>query len=208
MLGKKPLHILLTKYNHSLLPPFSTVESTETNKKPRCDVVTEGNDDSLFELLAKSESQPVVKSTKSTTILLDDNESTDSAYSQSMKSFRMHKQEESEMEQLEVTPEDVLQFLPMDWSIKSKLRILSTTPIVSGNLKTNQTASGLSCFVRGIDMDSSTTSLDSSLGAQIHQGTFYWQHPHIPWMTLYPRWESHLIPFYHLNSSLVHYLHF
>lgn len=155
-------------------------------------MTSEGNEDSLFELLAKSESSsqniPNTKSvsTSSSLIILND-ESADSAYSQSMKSFRLHREEEEEQERLEVTPEDVLPFLPMDWSVKSKLRILSTTPIVSNNLKTNQTASGLSCFVRGIDMDNTSTSLDSSMGAQIHQGTFYWQHPHIPWMTLYPR---------------------
>lgn len=135
-------------------------------------------------LLAKSESH--LPSSK-TPIPVDDGESADSAYSQSMKDFRLRRNEEEEHEQLELTPEDVLTFLPMDWSVKSKLRILSTTPILSSNLKTNQTASGLSCFVRGIDMESTSTSLDSSLGAQIHQGSFYWQHPHIPWMTLYPR---------------------
>lgn len=171
---------------------FSHVEDAAQTKKQRCDAVSEGTEDSLFELLAKREIQPPATKSSftavSTSTLMDDAESVDSAYSQSMKSFRLQRQaEEDEVEQLEVTPEDVLPFLPMDWSVKSKLRILSTTPIVASNLKTNQTASGLSCFVRGIDMESTSTSLDSSLGAQIHQGTFYWQHPHIPWMTLYPR---------------------
>lgn len=77
--------------------------------------------------------------------------------------------------------------MPVDWTLKSKLRVLSLLPIAGNNLKANQEASGLSSFVRGIDMEKTSTSLDISLGAQLHQGTLYWQHPNIPWLTLYPR---------------------
>jgi hypothetical protein len=78
--------------------------------------------------------------------------------------------------------------LPIDWSLKTRLRFLSKTPIPGNNLKTNQEASGLTSFVRCIDHhNSSTTGLDISPGARFFQGTFYWQHPHLPWLTLFPR---------------------
>lgn len=43
-------------------------------------------------------------------------------------------------------------------------------------------------FVRCADLKSSGTSgLDISPAAQFHQSTMYWQHPHLPWLTLFPR---------------------
>lgn len=29
--------------------------------------------------------------------------------------------------------------------------------------------------------------MKSSDSAQFHQSTMYWQHPHLPWLTLFPR---------------------
>lgn len=77
-------------------------------------------------------------------------------------------------------------FLPVDWSLKSRLRLLCPTVIPGNNLKTNQESSGVTGFVRCID-DSSSTGLDISPGARFHQSTLYWQHPSIPWLTLFPR---------------------
>lgn len=42
-------------------------------------------------------------------------------------------------------------------------------------------------FVRCADLESSETGLDISLGARFHQSIMYWQHPHLPWLTLFPR---------------------
>lgn len=43
-------------------------------------------------------------------------------------------------------------------------------------------------FVRCADLKSSeTTGLDISPAARFHQSTMYWQHPHLPWLTLFPR---------------------
>ena len=43
-------------------------------------------------------------------------------------------------------------------------------------------------FVRCSDLASSETSgLDISPAARFHQSTMYWQHPHLPWLTLFPR---------------------
>lgn len=32
-----------------------------------------------------------------------------------------------------------------------------------------------------------TTGLDISPATLFHQSTMYWQHPHLPWLTLFPR---------------------
>lgn len=42
-------------------------------------------------------------------------------------------------------------------------------------------------FVRCADLKSSETGLDISPAARFHQSTMYWQHPHIPWLTMFPR---------------------
>uniref|UniRef100_A0A182QSY7 Uncharacterized protein n=1 Tax=Anopheles farauti TaxID=69004 RepID=A0A182QSY7_9DIPT len=76
---------------------------------------------------------------------------------------------------------------PIHWSIKSKLRIICHTPIPGTCLKTNQEASGLTSFVRCIDSKESSTGLDISPGARFYQATLYWQHPYLPWFTLFPR---------------------
>lgn len=42
--------------------------------------------------------------------------------------------------------------------------------------------------MRCADLQSSeTTGLDISPAARFHQSTMYWQHPHLPWLTLFPR---------------------
>lgn len=38
-----------------------------------------------------------------------------------------------------------------------------------------------------MDLKSSTTSVDMSPAARFSQSTMYWQHPHLPWLTLFPR---------------------
>lgn len=77
--------------------------------------------------------------------------------------------------------------LPIDWSLKTKLRILSKVQVFGNQLKMNQEASGLTGFVRCIDHKSTTTGLDISPGALFHQNTLYWQYPNLPWLTLFPR---------------------
>lgn len=38
-----------------------------------------------------------------------------------------------------------------------------------------------------MNADTASTGLDISPGARFHQATMYWQHPHISWLTLFPR---------------------
>lgn len=77
--------------------------------------------------------------------------------------------------------------LPIDWTIKSRVRILSKTQVVGNNLKSSQEASGLTGFVRCFDIKSESSSLDSSNEAQFHQNLMYWQYPHLPWLNLVQR---------------------
>lgn len=76
---------------------------------------------------------------------------------------------------------------PIHWSIKSRLRIVSKSVLPSNNLRTSQEASGLTSFVRCIGVKDSSAGLDISPGARFYQSTLYWQHPHLPWLTLFPR---------------------
>lgn len=76
---------------------------------------------------------------------------------------------------------------PIHWGIKSRLRIVCKSSLPGNNLRTNQEASGLTSFVRCIGIKDSSVGLDISPGARFYQSTLYWQHPHLPWLTLFPR---------------------
>lgn len=93
-----------------------------------------------------------------------------------------------EADDTEITEEPkYIPHLPIDWSLKSRIRILCKNPLPGTNLKTSQEASGLTSFVRCIDPQNSSTGLDISPSARFYQTTLYWQHPHLPWLTLFPR---------------------
>ncbi|XP_023294878.2 protein downstream neighbor of son homolog [Lucilia cuprina] len=77
--------------------------------------------------------------------------------------------------------------LPMDWSLKTRVRFFCRSELPATQLKTSQLASGLTSFVRCIDTQTEGCGLDISPATRFNQATYYWQHPHIPWMTLFPR---------------------
>lgn len=83
-----------------------------------------------------------------------------------------------------------LRVLPIDWTIKSRVRILSKTPIVSSNLKSSQEASGMTGFVRCLDISAESSGLDTSNESRFHQNLMYWQYPHLPWLNLVQRNSS------------------
>ncbi|CAH2086770.1 unnamed protein product [Euphydryas editha] len=77
--------------------------------------------------------------------------------------------------------------LTIDWALKTKLRLMSTKPFPwTSKLKASEEASGITGFVRCLDTTSSST-LDTSPRARFHQTCLYWQHPHLPWINLFPR---------------------
>lgn len=90
-------------------------------------------------------------------------------------------------DQVEVEPPKPVKVLPIDWSIKSRIRILSKTQVVGNSLKSSQEASGLTGFVRCLDIKSNPSGLDISDGARFHQNNMYWQYPHLPWLNLIQR---------------------
>lgn len=87
----------------------------------------------------------------------------------------------------DVEEQNITKHLPMDWSLKTRVRFFCRSELPATQLKTSQMASGLTSFVRCINTQSDASGLDISPATRFNQATFYWQHPHIPWMTLFPR---------------------
>ncbi|XP_064556560.1 protein downstream neighbor of son homolog [Drosophila montana] len=77
--------------------------------------------------------------------------------------------------------------LPIDWCLKTRVRFFCPTELPATQLKTSQLASGLTSFVRCFDTHHTESTLDISDATRFNQCTYYWQHPHLPWLTLYPR---------------------
>lgn len=77
--------------------------------------------------------------------------------------------------------------LPMDWSLKTRLRFFCESELPSTQLKTQQSASSLTSFVRCVESQTEYSGLDNSFTSRFHRASYYWQYPYIPWMTLYPR---------------------
>lgn len=77
--------------------------------------------------------------------------------------------------------------MPMDWCLKTRVRFFCPTDLPATQLKTSQLASGLTSFVRCFDTNQTDSTLDISDATRFNQCTYYWQHPHLPWLTLFPR---------------------
>ncbi|CAB3234607.1 unnamed protein product [Arctia plantaginis] len=88
---------------------------------------------------------------------------------------------------VEPIPEKKYNYLPIDWALKTKVRLMSQKPFAwTSKLKASEEASGITGFVRCLETTASPT-LDTSPRALFHQTCLYWQHPHLPWLELYPR---------------------
>ncbi|XP_017302885.1 protein downstream neighbor of son homolog, partial [Diaphorina citri] len=84
--------------------------------------------------------------------------------------------------------------VPLDWTLRSKMRFMSRKPFPwNQKLKTCEEASGITGFVRCVDTDpsvstgASCSNLDTSPNAQFLTTCMFWQHPHLPWLQLFPR---------------------
>lgn len=78
-------------------------------------------------------------------------------------------------------------WLPIDWTLKYKVRLLSTKPFPwNQKLKISEEASGITAFTRCLSSNTDTT-LDTSPNAKFHQCCLYWQQPCLPWINLFPR---------------------
>ncbi|XP_045196207.2 protein downstream neighbor of Son-like [Mercenaria mercenaria] len=84
-----------------------------------------------------------------------------------------------------VKDNEVSPFLPVDWSLKTKVRVVSSQPLNwCTQLKSADEAYGMEHFVKN-----SKSACDSTISdkRQFHRCCMYWIHPNIPWMKLFPR---------------------
>lgn len=155
--------------------PFSKAKP-EQNKKPKLEVedqLDESNDKTLYALL-NLPAKVVEKPAKDV-----DTEKL-STFSNLLQKFTAE-------HSVEPIPEKKYKHLPIDWALKTKVRLMSPRPFAwTSKLKASEEASGITGFVRCLDTTASPT-LDTSPRARFHQACLYWQHPHLPWLDLYPR---------------------
>lgn len=161
----------------SILDKLISRTSEQEVKRSRPDLPT-ASEDTIFELIhnTKSSARPNIEAT--------DQQSPATIFT------KPQTVEDDDFQASEAEPPKVVKELPIDWSIKSRIRILSRTLVVSNNLKSSQEASGLTGFVRCLDIKSTSSGLDISDGARFHQNLMYWQYPHLPWLNLVQR-NSH-----------------
>ncbi|KZC06877.1 Protein downstream neighbor of son like protein [Dufourea novaeangliae] len=79
-------------------------------------------------------------------------------------------------------------YIPIDWTLKTKMRFMSPKPFPwNSKLKTSEEASGTTGFVRCLDISEKNSTLDTSPNARLHRCCLTWQHPSLPWLELFPR---------------------
>ncbi|XP_054163555.1 protein downstream neighbor of Son-like isoform X2 [Oppia nitens] len=101
----------------------------------------------------------------------------------------------------------------IDWTLKTRLRFVSDKAFAfRGSFRATEESAGISGFVRcltskaNIDTDSLSNqsnqdSMDTSFASQLHKQCLIWSHPSLPWLTLFPRNESHMKPGAPLSSK-------
>nr|XP_010588606.1 protein downstream neighbor of Son isoform X2 [Loxodonta africana] len=82
--------------------------------------------------------------------------------------------------------------LPVDWSIKTRLLVTSSQPFAwADHLKAHEEAQGLVQHCRGTEVTLpehiQDTRLSTELRCAFQQSLFYWLHPALPWLPLFPR---------------------
>uniref|UniRef100_T1GBF9 Uncharacterized protein n=1 Tax=Megaselia scalaris TaxID=36166 RepID=T1GBF9_MEGSC len=171
-------------------------QSEPAKRQKTVHVADISEDDSLFNLISGENSS--VKETPpqaapSVPLLISkkdsisfSQESVRRLFESKSKGFLVEDEEEEDAENI-VQKQTYTKHLPVDWSIKSRMRLFAEVPLPNTNLKSNQEASGITSFVRCLDLENSNSGLDISPAAKLNQCTYYWQHPHLPWMTLFPR---------------------
>ncbi|RVE54789.1 hypothetical protein evm_000556 [Chilo suppressalis] len=157
--------------------PFSKSNITQQNKRVKVDTdlpLDESSNKTLFTLLKLPATVPQKAAQELDTEKL-------STFSNLLQKFTADHSVES------VVTEKKYKHLPIDWALKTRLRLMSPKPFAwTSKLKASEEASGITGFVRCLDT-TSESSLDTSPRALFHQTCLYWQHPHLPWLNLYPR---------------------
>lgn len=147
--------------------PFAK-NSQPKKTKTEC-FIEESSDQTLFKLLNQSQ----------TVSPLSNN---------SFTSFKnIFNKEEENVEEIQIVKAKEEKWLPIDWTLKSKMRLLSSKQFPwNQKLKISEEASAITAFTRCLDNNSETT-LDTSPNAKFYQCCLYWQQPALPWITLFPR---------------------
>lgn len=149
---------------------------TEQGKKCRIEsspqsILNESTDQTLFKLIHQSSvnnslGKPDISYSLFSNILNQNNEKT---------------------EHVEIVKAEGEKWLPIDWTLKSKMRLLSAKPFPWNNkLKISEESSGVTAFTRCLD-NNSATMLDTSPNAKFYRCSLVWQQPSLPWLTLFPR---------------------
>lgn len=165
--------------------PFS--KHSDASKKLKSDAPDLGDDDSVLTLI----STPVVSQQPETIVKETPQRSPPAKLILKpfdLKSFSELLNREAQEDDADIREQQKFtKNLPIDWSLKIRARFFCETDLPATKLKTSQEASGLTGFVRCIDTRNSSGGLDISPAARLNQATYYWQHPHLPWLTLFPR---------------------
>lgn len=155
--------------------PFIT---TQEDKKPKLETLETDFDDTsnqtLFKLLHLSNT------------CIRENCNSITSFNEALNSIK-----DAPKEQVQIVKAKGESWIPVDWSLKTKLRFLSSVPFVwNQKLKISEEASGVTGFTRCLDSSSTATSLDTSPNAKFHQCCLYWQQPSLPWLSLFPRMNT------------------
>lgn len=109
---------------------------------------------------------------------------------------------DSKEEPVEIVKAQGESWLPIDWSLKDKVRLISTKPFPwSQKLKVSEEASGITAFTRCLNNETDN-NLDSSPNAKFHQCCLYWMQPNLPWLTLFPRTSRKIQNSFPVNATL------
>ncbi|GFQ64736.1 protein downstream neighbor of Son [Trichonephila clavata] len=98
----------------------------------------------------------------------------------------------SEKEKLPAIPHSKV--LPVDWSLKMKIRFISSVPFPNkGSFRTFEEVNGTIGFVRCLHSgETDKSDVHSSHGAKVFQHCLVWMHPYLPWLNLFPRHDNRL----------------
>lgn len=168
--------------------PF--VKSSDTKRfKVESPILDESTDQTLFKLLHQNETN-----TQNTNFTSFDN-------------ILSKINEKPKEELVEIVKEQGKKWLPIDWSLSSKVRLLSAEPFLwNQKLKISEEASGVTAFTRCLD-NSTETNLDTSPNAKFHQCCLFWQQPCMPWLNLFPRTTTKSINNAPMNTLMKESLH-
>lgn len=134
--------------------PFAINETCKKQKDITSAGLEISNDNTLFELLNIDVQQ--------------EKPTTDSCIKNSLTFANVLSKLESSNETPDVNVSKGAKYIPIDWTLKTKMRFMSPKPFPwNGKLKTSEEASGTTGFVRCLNIGEKETTLDTSLNARL-----------------------------------------